>query len=90
MSVRDPYDRSVRKFGEIHPDLCRKRLSYKCLRRIIFPAACASLIGAGDRADRRWTLHGAWVKILEYDDLQRGNTEKSIEELTIAYQYWSA
>jgi len=32
---------------------------------------------------RRWTLHGAWVKVLEYDDLEGGNTENSIEKLTI-------
>lgn len=24
---------------------------------------------------RRWTLHGAWVKALEYDELEGGNTE---------------
>lgn len=24
---------------------------------------------------RRWTLHGAWVKISEYDDLEGGNTD---------------
>lgn len=39
---------------------------------------------------RRWTLHGAWVKVLEYDDLEGGNTDASIEKLTLAYQYWSA
>ena len=39
---------------------------------------------------RRWTLHGAWVKVLEYDDLEGGNTDNSIEKLTVCYQYWSA
>ena len=38
---------------------------------------------------RRWTLHGAWIKVLEYDDLEGGNTENSIEKLTICYQWWS-
>ncbi len=38
---------------------------------------------------RRWTLHGAWVKVLEYDDLEGGNTDNSIEKLTICYQWWS-
>ena len=38
---------------------------------------------------RRWTLHGAWIKVLEYDDLEGGNTENSIEKLTICYQYWT-
>ena len=36
-----------------------------------------------------WTLHGAWIKVLEYDDLEGGNTENSIEKLTICYQYWT-
>jgi len=39
---------------------------------------------------RRWTLHGAWIKVLGYDDLEGGNTENSIEKVTICYQYWSA
>ncbi len=39
---------------------------------------------------RRWTLHGPWVKVVEYDDLEGSNTENSIEKLTICYQYWSA
>ena len=39
---------------------------------------------------RRWTLHGAWVKVLEYDDMEGGNTDNSIEKLTICYQYWRA
>jgi len=38
---------------------------------------------------RRWTLHGAWVKVLEYDDLEGGNTENSIEKLSVCYQYWT-
>jgi hypothetical protein len=38
---------------------------------------------------RRWTLHGAWIKVLEYDDLEGGNTENSIEKLTLSYHYWS-
>lgn len=37
---------------------------------------------------RRWTLHGAWVKVLEYDELEGGNTENSIEKITICFQYW--
>jgi len=36
---------------------------------------------------RRWTLHGAWVKTLEYDDLEGGNSENSIEKITLCYQY---
>ena len=36
-----------------------------------------------------WTLHGAWIKIHEYDDLKGGNTDNSIEKLTICYQYWT-
>ena len=39
---------------------------------------------------RRWTLHGAWVKVLEYDDLEGGNTDSSIEKLTFCYQFWSS
>jgi phage tail-like protein len=35
----------------------------------------------------RWTLHGCWVKTLEYDDLEGGNTEASIEKLSLTYQY---
>ena len=38
---------------------------------------------------RRWTLHGAWVKVLECDDLEGGNTENSIEKLTVCFQYWT-
>ena len=39
---------------------------------------------------RRWTLHGAWVRVLEYDDLEGGNTDNSIEKLSVCYQYWTA
>ena len=39
---------------------------------------------------RRWTLHGAWAKVLEYDDLEGGNSENTIEKLTICFQWWSA
>jgi len=38
---------------------------------------------------RRWTLHGARVKLLEYDDLEGGNTDNSIEKLGVCYQYWT-
>ena len=38
---------------------------------------------------RRWTLHGGWIKVLEYDDLEGGNTENTIEKLSICYQYWT-
>lgn len=38
---------------------------------------------------RRWTLHGAWVKKVEYTELEGGNTENTIEKLTICYQYWT-
>ena len=38
---------------------------------------------------RRWTLHGAWIKVLEYDDLEGGNTENTIEKLTVCFQYWT-
>jgi len=38
---------------------------------------------------RRWHLHGAWIKALEYDDLEGGNTNNTIEKLTLSYQYWS-
>ena len=39
---------------------------------------------------RRLTVHRAWVKVLEYDDLEAGNTDNSIEKLTVCYQWWSA
>ena len=38
---------------------------------------------------RRWTLHGTWIKALEYDELEGGNTENTIEKLTICFQYWT-
>jgi phage tail-like protein len=37
---------------------------------------------------RRWKLVGAWVKTLEYSELEGGNTENTIEKITICYQYW--
>jgi phage tail-like protein len=37
---------------------------------------------------RRWRLHGAWVKSLEYDDLEGGSSDNTIEKISIAYQYW--
>jgi hypothetical protein len=37
---------------------------------------------------RRWSLDGAWTKTLESDDLEGGNSENSIEKLTVCYQYW--
>ena len=40
---------------------------------------------AGQEAPR-WTLHSAWIKMPEYRDLEGGNTENSIEKLTICYQ----
>lgn len=37
----------------------------------------------------RWTSHGAWVTVLEYEDLEGGKTDNSIQKLTICYQYRS-
>jgi len=37
---------------------------------------------------RRWTLHGAWVKALEYDELEGGSSDNTIEKITICYNYW--
>lgn len=37
---------------------------------------------------RRWRLHGAWVKSLEYDELEGGSSDNTIEKLTLCYQYW--
>jgi phage tail-like protein len=37
---------------------------------------------------RRWRLHGAWVKSLEYDDLEGGSSDNTIEKITLCYQYW--
>lgn len=45
-----------------------------------------------DRAGQetpRWTLHGAWVIVLKYDDFEGGNTNNSIEKVTVCYQWWS-
>ena len=30
---------------------------------------------------RRWTLHGAWVKSLEYDELEGGSSDNTIEKI---------
>ena len=38
---------------------------------------------------RRWTLLGAWVKMLEYDELEGANTGNTIEKRTIRYPYWT-
>jgi len=38
---------------------------------------------------RRWTLHGAWVKTLEYDELEGGSSDNTIEKITLCFQYWS-
>ena len=38
---------------------------------------------------RRWTLHGAWVKSLEYDELEGGSSDNTIEKISICFQYWS-
>jgi len=38
---------------------------------------------------RRWTLHGAWVKVLEYEELEGGSSDNSIEKITLCYQYWT-
>lgn len=38
---------------------------------------------------RRWTLHGAWVKSLEYDELEGGSSDNTIEKIAICFQYWS-
>ena len=38
---------------------------------------------------RRWTLHGAWIRVLEYGDLEGGNTENGIEKPSVCYQYWT-
>lgn len=39
---------------------------------------------------RRWQLHGAWVKAIEYDELDGSSSENTIEKLTICYQFWSS
>ena len=38
---------------------------------------------------RRWTLHGAWIKSLEYDELEGGSSDNTIEKIAICYQCWS-
>ena len=38
---------------------------------------------------RRWTLHGAWVKALEYDELEGGSSDNTIEKISICFQYWT-
>ena len=38
---------------------------------------------------RRWTLHGAWIKVLEYDELEGARTDNTIEKLSICFQYWT-
>lgn len=38
---------------------------------------------------RRWTLHGAWVKSLEYDELEGASSDNTIEKISICYQFWS-
>ncbi|MHB9036945.1 MAG: phage tail protein [Armatimonadota bacterium] len=38
---------------------------------------------------RRWTLHGAWVKSLEYDELEGGSSDNTIEKISLCYQCWS-
>ena len=37
---------------------------------------------------RRWHLVGAWIKGLEYSELEGGNTSNTIEKISLAYQYW--
>lgn len=37
---------------------------------------------------RRWHIHGAWIKALEYDELEGGNTNHTIEKITVTFQYW--
>lgn len=41
------------------------------------------------RETRRWTLHGAWIKKYEGDELEGGKTDNSIEKITLCYQYWT-
>lgn len=38
---------------------------------------------------RRWTLHGAWIKALEYTELEGGSTDNTIEKITICFQFWT-
>lgn len=39
---------------------------------------------------RRWTLHGAWVKKLEYDDLDGSSSDNTLEKMTLCFQYWTS
>ncbi len=38
---------------------------------------------------RRWHLHGAWPKKLEYGEAEGGSDENVIEILTICYQFYN-
>ena len=46
--------------------------------------------GRAGQETRRWTLHGAWIRVLEQDDLEGGNAEKSAEKLTMCHEWSSA
>lgn len=37
---------------------------------------------------KRRHVHGAWVKKVEYDDLEGGQSANTLEKITVAYQYW--
>jgi phage tail-like protein len=37
----------------------------------------------------RWTLHGAFLCKLDYDDLEGGNKDDLMEKIGIAYQYYT-
>ena len=43
--------------------------------------------GRAGTETRRWTLHGACITVIGYDDLEGGNTENSIEKMTLSCQY---
>lgn len=47
------------------------------------------LYGPNKTEKRRFTLHGAWVKKLEWDDPEGGSEDHLLEKLTICYQYWT-
>lgn len=38
---------------------------------------------------KRFRLHGAWIKKLEYDDLEGGSSDPAFEKLTLTYQFWT-
>jgi len=38
---------------------------------------------------RRWTLHGCWIKKLEYGDVEGSSNENVIEIITLTYQYYT-